>query len=217
LKRYQDGFPAGQENTMRIAVLGTGHMGRTLGAGLIRAGHDVVFGSRDPSRATGLPAPAYDHVQAIAGSDVVVSAIAAAHSLETLAALRESLAGRVLIDIGNAVDEHLDLIYPDSSLGEQLQQALPDTRVVKTLNTVGGPIGVNPTVLSAPTNVFLSGDDDAAKGVVERLLTDLGWAVDRQVDLGGITTARAVEHYFLFFAALIGALRTPTFNIAITR
>jgi 8-hydroxy-5-deazaflavin:NADPH oxidoreductase len=202
---------------MRIAVLGTGHMGRTLGAGLIRAGHDVVFGSRDPSRATGLPAPAYDHVQAIAGSDVVVSAIAAAHSLETLAALRESLAGRVLIDIGNAVDEHLDLIYPDSSLGEQLQQALPDTRVVKTLNTVGGPIGVNPTVLSAPTNVFLSGDDDAAKGVVERLLTDLGWAVDRQVDLGGITTARAVEHYFLFFAALIGALRTPTFNIAITR
>jgi 8-hydroxy-5-deazaflavin:NADPH oxidoreductase len=202
---------------MRIAVLGTGHMGRTLGAGLIGAGHDVVFGSRDPSRATDLPAPAYDHVQAIAGSDVVVSAIAAAHSLETLTALRESLAGRVLIDIGNAVDEHLDLIYPDSSLGEHLQHALPDTRVVKTLNTVGGPIGVNPTLLSAPTNVFLSGDDDAAKRVVGGILTDLGWAVDRQVDLGGITTARAVEHYFLFFAALIGALRTPTFNIAITR
>lgn len=202
---------------MRIAVLGTGHMGRTLGAGLIGAGHDVVFGPRDPSRATDLPAPAYDHVQAIAGSDVVVSAIAAAHSLETLTALRESLAGRVLIDIGNAVDEHLDLIYPDSSLGEQLQHALPDTRVVKTLNTVGGPIGVNPTLLSAPTNVFLSSDDDAAKRVVGGILTDLGWAVDRQVDLGGITTARAVEHCFLFFAALIGALRTPTFNIAITR
>jgi predicted dinucleotide-binding enzyme len=202
---------------MRIAVLGTGHMGRTLGAGLIAAGHDVVFGSRDPSRATDLPAHAYGHVQAIAGSDVVVNAIAAEHSLATLTALRDSLAGRMLIDIGNAVDEHLDLIYPDSSLGERLQQALPDTRVVKTLNTVGGPIGVNPTLLSAPTNVFLSGDDDATKGVVEGLLTDLGWAADRQIDLGGITTARAVEHYFLFFAALIGALRTPTFNIAITR
>ena len=101
---------------MRIAVLGTGHMGRTLGAGLIAAGHDVVFGSRDPSRATDLPAHAYGHVQAIAGSDVVVNAIAAEHSLATLTALRDSLAGRMLIDIGNAVDQHLDLIYPDSSL-----------------------------------------------------------------------------------------------------
>lgn len=202
---------------MRIAVLGTGHMGRTLGTGLIGADHDVVFGSRDPSRAAGLPAPAAGHAAAIAGSDVVVSALAAAHSLATLTPLRESLADRVLIDIGNAVDEHMNLIYPDSSLGEQLQQALPDTRVVKTLNTVGGPIGVNPTLLSAPTNVFLSGDDDAAKGIAGRLLTDLGWAADRQVDLGGIATARAVEHYFLLFAALIAALRTPTFNIAITR
>jgi 8-hydroxy-5-deazaflavin:NADPH oxidoreductase len=202
---------------MRIAVLGTGHMGRTLGAGLIGAGHDVVFGSRDPDRATDLPAPALGHVEAVADSDVVLSAVAATQSLETLTPLRESLAGRVLIDIGNAVDQHLDLIYPNSSLGEQLQQALPDTRVVKTLNTVGGPIGVNPARLSAPTNVFLSGDDEAAKRVVGGLLTDLGWAVDRQVDLGGITTARAAEHYFLLFAALIGALRTPTFNIAITR
>jgi predicted dinucleotide-binding enzyme len=202
---------------MRIAVLGTGHMGRTLGAGLIGAGHDVVFGSRDPGRATDLPAPALGHVEAVADGDVVISALAAAHSLATLTPLRESLAGRVLIDIGNAVDQHLDLIYPNSSLGEQLQQALPDTRVVKTLNTVGGPIGVNPARLSAPTNVFLSGDDEAAKRVVGGLLTDLGWAADRQVDLGGITTARAAEHYFLLFAALIGALRTPTFNIAITR
>ncbi|MCU1655849.1 MAG: hypothetical protein JWO57_505 [Pseudonocardiales bacterium] len=202
---------------MRIAVLGTGHMGRTLGIAFIGAGHDVVFGSRDPGQATDLPAPAFGHVEAIAGSDVVVSALAAAHSLATLTLLRESLADRVLIDIGNAVDQHMDLIYPDASLGERLQQALPDTRVVKTLNTLGGPIGVNPTLLSAPTNVFLSGDDDAAKGVVAGLLTDLGWAVDRQVDLGGIATAKAVEHYFLLFAALIGALRTPMFNIAITR
>ncbi len=201
---------------MRIAVLGTGHMGSTLGAGFIGAGHDVVFGSRDSSRASGLPAPALGHVEAIAGSDVVVSALAAAHSLATLTPLRESLADRVLIDIGNAVDEHMDLMYTDSSLGERLQLALPDARVVKTLSTVGGPIGVNPTLLSAPTNVFLSGDDAAAKGVVGSLLTDLGWAANRQVDLGGITTARAVEHYFLLFAALIGALRTPTFNIAIT-
>jgi 8-hydroxy-5-deazaflavin:NADPH oxidoreductase len=202
---------------MRIAVLGTGQMARTLGGALIAKGHEVVFGSRDPSQASGLPAPVTGHAEAIASSGVVLSALAAAHSLDVLSPLREELAGRVLIDIGNAVNERMDLIYADSSLGERLQQALPRTRVVKTLNTVGGPIGVNPGLLAAATNVFLSADDDEAKKTVSVLLTDLGWAPERQVDLGGIATARAAEHYFLLFAALMGSLRTPAFNIAVVR
>ncbi|UYM05848.1 NADPH-dependent F420 reductase [Solicola gregarius] len=200
---------------MRIAILGTGHMGRTLGTSLISAGHDVVFGSREPGSATDLPAPAVGHTEAIAASDVVVSALAADHSLATLTPLGEALADRVLIDIGNAVNQEMDLIYPDSSLGERLQRALPNVRVVKTLNTLAGAIGANPTLLPAPTNVFLSGDDAAAKSVVAGLLTDLGWAASQQIDLGAITTARAVEHYFLLFAALMGALHTPMFNLAI--
>lgn len=202
---------------MRIAVLGTGRMGHTLGAALANAGHDVVFGSRDPSQTPDLPGPVTGHADAISGSEVVISAIAAAHSLETLPPLRESLAGKVLIDIGNAVDERMELIYQDSSLGERLQQALPETRVVKTLNTLGGPIGVDPSVLPDPTNVFLSGDDAAAKATVRGLLTEFGWPADRQVDLGGIATARAVEHYFLLFAAVMGALHTGMFNIAISQ
>jgi hypothetical protein len=192
-------------------------MGRALGTGLAGAGHDIVYGSRDPGQATDLPGPVLDYAAAIADSVVVISALAAAHSLETLAPLRESRAGRVLIDIGNAVDQNFDLIYPDSSLGAQLQEALPETRVVKTLNTVGGEIGVNPTLLSGPTNIFLSGDDEAAKGVVSGLLAEFGWAPDRQIDLGGIATAKAVEHYFLLFAATMRALGTREFNIAITR
>lgn len=202
---------------MRIAILGTGRMGRTLGSALAAAGHEIGYGSRDPGRATDLPGPVLDHAAAIADGVVVISALAAAHSLETLAPLRELLADRVLIDFGNAVDQNFNLIYPDSSLGEKLQQALPETRVVKTLNTVGGEIGVNPARLSGPTNVFLSGDDAAAKGVVSGLLTELGWAPDRQIDLGGIATAKAVEHYFLLFAATMRALGTREFNIAITR
>lgn len=202
---------------MRIAILGTGHMANTLGTGLLRSGHDIVFGSRTPDTATGLPGPVLDHAAAIEHGELVVSALAAAHSLATLAPLRTALAGRVLIDIGNAVDEHLDLLYPDSSLGERLQQALPETSVVKTLNTVPGPVGTNPSLLAGPTTVFLSGDNQAAKELISKLLADLGWAPDRQIDLGGITTSRAVEHYFLLFAALMAALRTPTFNIAVTR
>ena len=202
---------------MRISILGTGHMGRTLGEGFSKAGHNVVYGSRTPEEQTGLPGPAVSYAEAAAGSDVVLSALAAAHSLEVLTPLRDQLSGRVLIDIGNAVNGQMDLIYPDSSLGERLQRALPETQVVKTLSTVGGPIGINPAQLSAPTNVFLSGDDAEAKSVVSGLLADLGWEPDRQVDLGGIATARAVEHYFLLFAALMGALRSPAFNIAVTR
>lgn len=202
---------------MRIAILGTGPMGRTLGTAFVSIGHDVTYGSRNPTTVPGLPAPATTHEQAIVSSDVVVSALAAAHSLDALGKLREPLAGRVLIDIGNAVNERMDLIYPDGSLAERLQQALPETRVVKTLNTVGGPIGVNPALLGAPTSVFLSGDSPEAKLIVSGLLTELGWPADRQVDLGGIGSARAVEHYFLLFAALMGALGTPMFNIAVTR
>lgn len=202
---------------MNIAVLGTGHMGRTLGSGLLRAGHNVVFGSRQPDQMADLPASVFGHANAIVRGDVVISALAAAHSLETLIPVRDALVDRVLIDIGNAVDERMDLIYPSSSLGERLQQSLPDTHVVKTLNTVGGPIGVAPSLLSAPTSVFLSGDDQTAKATVSTLLVDLGWALDRQVDLGGIATARAVEYYFLLFVALMGALRGPDFNIAVIR
>lgn len=202
---------------MNITILGTGHMARTLGSGFLRTGHTVVFGSRTPETAADLPAPALGHAEAIGRSPVILSALAAAHSLETLTGLRRELAGRVLIDIGNAVNGQLDLIYTDSSLGQRLQESLPETKVVKTLNTVGGPIGADPTKLPAPTSVFLSGEDQEAKEMVSGLLTDLGWAPEQQIDLGGIDTARAVEHYFLLFAALMGALRSPSFNLAITR
>lgn len=202
---------------MIIAILGTGHMGRTLGRGLVRAGHQVVYGTRTPGAASDLPGEVVSHQEAIARGDLVLNALAAARTLDVLPGLAGPLAGKVLIDIGNAVDERMDLIYPDSSLGERIQRALPETRVVKTLNTVGGPIGADPSLLPSATNVFLSGDDAAAKAQVSGLLADLGWAPERQIDLGGIGTARAAEHYFLLFASLMQALRTPAFNIAIVR
>ncbi|WP_166982686.1 NADPH-dependent F420 reductase [Paramicrobacterium fandaimingii] len=202
---------------MNITILGTGHMGRTLAAGLLRSGHSVVFGSRAPAEVEDLPAPAYSHADAIARGDIVISALAAAHSLDTLTPLAGAIGDRVLIDIGNAVDERLDLIYADSSLGERLQRALPRARVVKTLNTVAGPIGVDPTLLTAPTTVFLSGDDARAKETVSGILRGLGWTDDQQIDLGGISTARAVEHYFLLFGSLMGALRGGQFNLSIIR
>jgi 8-hydroxy-5-deazaflavin:NADPH oxidoreductase len=218
-ERYQrdDAFRHEQEHIMRIAILGTGHMARTLGAGFAKVGHEIVFGSRSPEQHTDLPAAVTDHASAIDGSDLVLSALAAATSLETLTGLREALAGHVVLDIGNAVNERMELLYPTTSLGEQLQQALPDSRVVKSLNTLPGTIAVAPESLSAPSVVFLSGDDADAKAMVSGLIGDLGWAESSRVDLGGIATALAAERYFSLFAALMGAFRGAPFNLALVR
>ncbi|KAA9155855.1 oxidoreductase [Microbacterium lushaniae] len=205
------------EDIMNITILGTGHMGRTLGAGLLRAGHSVIFGSRAPESATDLPAPVFGHADAIARGEIVLSAIVAPRALETLTTLVDEIGDRVLIDIGNAVDQHLELLYPEGSLGERLQQALPRARVVKTLNTLAGTLAVDASSLPVPTTVFLSGDDAEAKAAVAGILRSLGWADEQQIDLGGISTARAVEHYFLLFAAMMMGLRSERFNVAVVR
>lgn len=202
---------------MRIAVLGTGHMATTLGSGLQQAGHTIVFGSRSPSEHQDLSADVVEHAAAIQGADVVISALAAASSLQTLSALREPLAGHVLIDIGNAVDERLELLDPVTSLGQKLQAALPGTRVVKALNTLPGTVAIDPASLPTPTSVFLAGDDEQAKALVSNLIGDLGWPQETRLDLGGITAALAMERYFSLFAALMGAFRGAPFNIAVIR
>lgn len=202
---------------MRIAILGTGHAGTTLATGLVAVGHDVVFGSRTPESKTGLPAPVLSTAEAIGGADLVLSALQASVAVEALTGLKQELAGHVLLDIGNAVSPQLELLYPNASLGAALQAALPETRVVKSLNTLAVTTTIAPGTLDAPTNVFLSGDDEAAKAVVSAVLADLGWPAERQLDLGGIDTARGVEHYFLLFVSLMQRLQGGAFNVAVVR
>jgi len=200
---------------MHIAILGTGHMATTLATGFRSAGHHVTFGSRHPEAHLELAPFVAGITTAVERSDLVVSALQASVALEVLSAHADLLAGRVLLDIGNAVTPRFELMYPNASLGAALQQALPRTRVVKSLNTLAGTLSVAPDSLNSPTTVFLSGDDSAAKALVSGLLADLGWSSGQQIDLGGIETARGPEHYFLLFATLMQSLHTPTFNVAV--
>lgn len=202
---------------MNIAILGTGHMATTLAAGFVAAGHAVTFGSRNPEAHTDLESSVAATVDAIRGSDIVVNALQAAFSLDTLSPLAEELAGKVLLDIGNAVSPSFELLYPNASLGELLQKALPETKVVKSLNTLPGTLTIAPDSLSEPTTVFLSADDADAKAQISSLLADLGWGVDRQIDLGGIESARGAEHYFLLFVAMMQQFRGAPFNIRVVR
>ena len=201
---------------MKIAILGTGKVAHTLGAGWRKAGHDVVLGARDASVAD----PAFEVTslqEALAAADVIVNAITGAAALAAITALdTTAMAGKTLLDATNAVTATGDLVYPNSSLAEHLQAALPAVHVVKSLNTAAIEVQADPSLVGTAT-VFLSGDDDAAKAQVKDLLHDLGWKDDSVIDLGGIQTARGPENYIVLFFAAIGVLNTPFFNIHIAR
>ncbi|NGO79279.1 NAD(P)-binding domain-containing protein [Streptomyces sp. YC504] len=201
---------------MRIGILGTGNVGKAVAAGLAAAGHDVVLGSRDPDSHKDLGQRVVTQEEAAAHGEVVVDALGSGAPLTTLPALAGHLDGKVLIDISIDLTPEMDLIHLDKSLAEQLQAALPGTRVVKTLCTVDSAIMADPLkTLPTPTTIFLSGEDPAAKATVGALLADLGWAPEHQLDLGGISSARAQEHMALMFVAVAGAVGGHVFNFSL--
>jgi 8-hydroxy-5-deazaflavin:NADPH oxidoreductase len=185
-----------------IAVLGSGRVGSVLASKLAEAGHDVTIGSRNVDEVSGKWADSVvavaEPAEAVGAATVIVNATPGDSAVARLSALSEQLAGKILIDVANATERGPDgmpagLSYPNSSLAEHLQEALPDTRVVKTLNTMLFPVMVDPRSLKTPPTAFLSGDDEEAKGIVRQLLGDLGWPEEWIEDLGGIASARGPE------------------------
>ncbi|MCW3045358.1 MAG: oxidoreductase [Actinobacteria bacterium] len=200
---------------MQIGILGTGNVAQTLGRRWSAAGHRITFGSRDPASKGTLGAPVTSLAAAVAENDIVVNATPGSASLEVLDGIGAApFAGKVLVDVANAVTPSFELVYPNSSLAEKLQAALPEAKVVKTMNTAAMSVMTEPATLP-PTSVFMSGDDAGAKATVTSLLKDFGWADGSIVDLGGIRSARGPEHCILIFAALMQSLGTPRFNIRI--
>ncbi|MGI5447505.1 NADPH-dependent F420 reductase [Streptomyces sp. CA-243310] len=195
-----------------IAVLGNGRVGGNLATALTRAGHEVTVADRTPGAAA----------SAARTARIVINATPGAGSLERLTALRAELRDKILIDVSNATVDGpdglpTDLIHPGSSLAEQLQEALPETHVVKTLNTMLFPVMTTPTMLTQTPTAFLSGEDPQAKHAVRELLTDLGWHKEWITDLGGIHTARATEAAILFVPHVIRSNGFTPFAISIAR
>ena len=225
---------------MDIAVLGTGSVGRAIAARLDELGHHVVVGTREP-RATlartepdGMGNPPYAGWQdehpgitletfaaAAAGAEVVVNATSGGGTLDVLAlAGSDNLAGKVLIDIANPLDFSAGFpptlsVKDTDSLGEQVQRAHPDARVVKTLNTLTADLMVHPASLGEASTVFVSGDDPEAKAVVTGLLTSFGH--EDVIDLGGIETARGTEMMLPVWLRLMGSLGHARFNFRVVR
>ena len=209
-------------------MIGTGHAGRTLAQGFQRTGHDVVVGTRDPdvTRAReewlGLDLPLAALGMVAADADLVVNVTNGQASLAALGEVgSDHLAGKVILDVANPLDFSQGFpptlsVKDTDSLAEQIQRAFPDTRVVKSLNTVTAAVMVDPsTVGDGDTTVFVAGDDEEARRQVSELLRELGW-VDI-VELDGLQNARGLEMWLPLWVRLMGALGTGQFNIKLVR
>jgi len=214
---------------MRIGVLGTGDVGRTLASALLRSGHEVRLGSRTAGNAAAVewaeevrgPASEGTFADAAGFGELLVNATAGAASLQALSlAGAEQLAGKVLVDVANPLDFSQGMpptltVCNDDSLAEQIQRALPDVRVVKTLNTVTAAVMVDPTLVEGTHTMFVAGDDAAAKAQVGELLQELGWPPGSILDLGDISAARGMEMYLPLWLRLWGATGTGVLNVEV--
>lgn len=223
---------------MKIAVLGTGMVGRAHAKKLLELGHDVTVGTKDvektmaETKPDGMGNPPFSIWQkenpkvklatfsdAVKNADMILEALHGAIVVEVLKTLESSLVDKVLIDIANPLDFSKGMppslfVSNTDSLGEQIQRALPKTKVVKTFNTMNAMLQVNPQQLAnGDHHIFISGNDPDAKTKVTELLKSYGWK--NIIDLGDITTARGTEMMMPVWLRLWGALKTPMFNYKI--
>jgi 8-hydroxy-5-deazaflavin:NADPH oxidoreductase len=183
---------------MRIAVIGTGHVGGALGTGWARAGHEVIFGARNPKAAdaqqvaasAGGKAGIASIADAVAKVDIVALAIPWGAVAETLQAIGPALAGKILIDCTNPSSQWPAMDHTAGSGGEQVAQLAPGARVVKAFNTTGFENMENPKFGSEAVTMFYAGDNAEAKKVVHALARDLGFD---PVDAGGLAQSHALE------------------------
>lgn len=216
---------------MKITVLGTGMVGNTIASKLTSLGHDVRMGSRDAhnekaaawAKSAGAHASHGAFADAAAFGEIVWNCTSGMASLEALqAAGADALRGKILIDVANPLDfskgrpPTLSVTNTDS-LGEQIQRAFPDAKVIKTLNTINCRVMVEPArVAGGDHDVFVCGNDAEAKSRVTEILRGwFGWK--NVIDLGDISAARAVEGYLPLWLRLFGVAGTPDFNIKLVR
>jgi predicted dinucleotide-binding enzyme len=227
---------------MRIAVLGTGWVGRAIGGKLADIGHAVTIGTRDPDALmartepdlAGRPPFSAWHAEhptvgvetfadAARDAELIVNATQGAASLDALTAAGEAnLAGKVLIDISTPLDFSHGMppslfVCNTDSLGEQIQAVFPGAKVVKTLNTVTADVMIDPrSVANGEHTMYVCGNDAGAKAEVTSLLKDgFGWK--HVLDLGGIETARALEMALPLWLAIVMKTNDRMFNFSVVR
>ncbi|MEQ9499982.1 MAG: NAD(P)-binding domain-containing protein [Deltaproteobacteria bacterium] len=214
---------------MKIAVFGTGDVGRRIASRLVELGHEVCLGSRttDNEAATKWAAESGGthgtFRDAATYGALVFNCTKGEHTMAVLeAAGADALDGKVLVDVSNPLDfsngfpPSLSIANTDS-LAEQVQRTYPKVKVVKGLNTMANTVMVDPRALGGTHHTFLSSDHDDAKTALREILVSFGWRAEEIVDLGGLDTARGTEAFLLLWVRLWGALGTAEFNIGLVK
>ena len=201
---------------MNIGILGTGIVGQTLGSHLIKRGHKVMLGSRsvdnELAKKWAVENNAVSNIfnEAAAFGDIVFNCTMGIYSLAALKmAGIENLRQKILVDMANPLDFSLGMpprltICNDNSLGEEIQKLLPETKVVKALNTINNEVMVNPGKINGGNSeLHICGNDDGAKETVAELIVkELGWKRECVIDLGAMMHARGTEAMLLFIVSL---------------
>jgi 8-hydroxy-5-deazaflavin:NADPH oxidoreductase len=191
----------GEMAKQKIGTLGSGPAGRTLAGGFLRLGHRAMVGSRTPSQLdewlsqVGPNAATGTFAEAANFADVAILSARGTAAEDVIRLVgAANLFGKVLIDASDPLDFSTDrpglFIGTMDSLGERIQRLIPDTKLVKALNTVLADVMINPSLTGGDPDKFIAGNDAGAKQVVTDLLVAFGWPV---VDLGDIGNARWLE------------------------
>ena len=230
---------------MKIAVIGTGAVGKTIGSKLLELNHDVMIGTRNVSEKlavntkdkTGNPpfsewlnanskAKFGTFAEAAAFGEIIFNATNGSNSVKALIlAGAKNLRGKVLIDIANPLDfsngmppSLLPGLNNTNSLAEEIQKTFPDVYVVKTLNTMWSGLMVNPNLIGNGDHInFICGNSPQAKSKVQKLLNQFGWLNENIMDLGDITGARATESVLPIWLRIMDATKSGVFNFKIVR
>ncbi len=181
---------------MKIAIIGAGAVGATIGRRWNDKGHTIRYGVREPGadkyEALSDHASVFHNHEAASDADVVVLATPWATTEAAISELGSAIDGKVLIDCTNPLKADLSgltLGYDDSG-GEQVARWAPSARVVKALNTTGANNMADPEIDGIRTVMFVAGDDPEARATVAGLTDDLGFDT---IEVGELASARMLE------------------------
>ncbi|MBK8565204.1 MAG: NAD(P)-binding domain-containing protein [Saprospiraceae bacterium] len=187
----------------KIGILGSGMVAKTLGAGFIKHGYEVMLGTSDASKLADWQTKNDSKIgsfsEAAAFGEMVVLAVKGIHAESALQrAGLDNLAGKTILDATNPIDESrgpVNGVLPfftdlNQSLMERLQVVAPSANFVKCFSCVGNHLMVDPQLPGGPPSMFICGNSDGAKQEATALLHQIGWEVE---DMGAAEAARAIE------------------------
>ncbi|MFH7000164.1 NADPH-dependent F420 reductase [Flavobacterium sp. FlaQc-57] len=217
---------------MKIGILGTGQVGNLIGSRLIENGHQVMIGGREANNERGLAFLKNNSENASYGTfeeasffgEIIFNATNGRFALDALKLCNTDFEGKIIIDVANPLDFSTKppTLIPEfantNSIGESIQNLFPKAKVIKTLNTLGMALAVNPKQLNdGDHSVFVAGNDENAKIKTKTLLTEFGWNVENLNDIGDITASRAMESYLILMIRLSMSLNVPMLNIKVIK